>query len=74
MVLTAGNLDVKIIFVKVTIDKQKCIGCGTCASIAPKSFKLADDGKAEVVEPIGDSEAKIKEVVGSCAVEAIKVK
>jgi len=54
------------------IDKEKCIGCGTCAAIAPKSFKLGDDGKAEVINPPGDSEEKIKEAVESCAVEAIK--
>ena len=54
------------------IDKEKCIGCGTCAAIAPKSFKLGDDGKAEVINPPGDTEEKIKEAIESCAVEAIK--
>ena len=57
---------------KVKIDKNLCIGCGTCVVIAPKSFKLSDDGKAEIVEPQGDSEAKIKEAVDSCPVSAIK--
>lgn len=57
---------------KVKVDKDKCIGCGTCVVIAPKSFKLGDDGKAEVIEPPGDEEEKIKEAVDSCPTSAIK--
>lgn len=53
------------------IDKEKCIGCGTCTVIAPKSFKLGDDGKAQVIKPPGDDEDKIKEAVDSCPVDAI---
>jgi len=58
--------------VKVTIDKKLCIGCGTCVAIAPQSFKLTDDGKAEVIEPMGDKEGFIKEAIDSCPVAAIK--
>lgn len=58
---------------KLTIDKNKCIGCGTCAVIAPKSFKLGDDGKAEGIEPPGDEEKVIKDAVDSCPVDAIEL-
>lgn len=57
---------------KIIIDKKLCIGCGTCVAIAPESFKLTDEGKAEVIEPIGDGDAKIKEAIDSCPVSAIK--
>jgi ferredoxin len=57
---------------RLTIDKSKCIGCGTCAAIAPKSFKLGDDGKAQPIEPPGDNEAVIEEAIDSCPVSAIK--
>lgn len=57
---------------KITIDEKKCIGCGTCTVLAPKTFRLKDDGKAEVMTPPGDEEEKIKEAVDSCAVNAIK--
>jgi len=55
------------------IDKDKCIGCGTCAVVAPKTFKLRDDGKAEAINPPGDDEETIKEAIETCAVDAIKI-
>ncbi len=57
---------------KIIIDKDLCIGCGTCVAIASKNFKLGDDGKAEVIEPVGDGEKAIKEAIDSCPVDAIK--
>lgn len=53
------------------VDQETCIGCGTCVVIAPKTFKLGENGKAEVVLPPGDNEETIKEAVSSCAVSAI---
>lgn len=55
------------------VDKEKCIGCGTCTVLAPKTFRLGKDGKAEVINPPGDEEEKIKEAIDGCPVEAIKV-
>ena len=57
---------------KITIDKNLCLGCGTCVAIASKTFKLGSDGKAEVIEPAGDKEETIKEAIDSCPVAAIK--
>ncbi len=57
----------------VKVDKTKCIGCGTCVAIAPGSFKLGNDGKAEVIEPPADDEEKIKEAAESCPVGAIEI-
>lgn len=58
---------------KVLVDKNKCIGCGLCVSLAPKSFKLGDDGKSEAIELSGDDEETIKNAAESCPVEAIKI-
>lgn len=58
---------------KIKIDKNKCIGCGTCVALASKTFKLGSDGKAEVIEPSGDEEATIKEALDSCPVDAISL-
>jgi len=69
--LTAYFYNAKIETMKIKVDSQKCIGCGTCVAIAPQSFKLTDDGKAEPIDPAGDSGEKIKEAIESCPVTAI---
>lgn len=53
------------------VDKEVCIGCGTCTVLAPKSFKLDADGKAEVINPPTDTPETIKEAIDSCPVAAI---
>lgn len=61
---------------KAKVDKDKCIGCGTCIAIAPKSFKFGDDGKAEFIDTSASlsasDDAKIKEAIDSCPVSAIE--
>jgi ferredoxin len=53
------------------VDKAVCIGCGTCSVLAPKSFKLDADGKAEPVNPPTDAPETVKEAIDSCPVQAI---
>ena len=49
------------------IDKEKCIGCGACASICSDGIEMID-GKAVIKNP----KAKcIKETVNMCPVGAI---
>lgn len=57
---------------KIIVDKNLCIGCGACVVIAPKTFKLDNEGKVEVIEPVGDNEATIQDAIDSCPVAAIK--
>lgn len=56
----------------VSIDKEKCIGCGSCEAICPKVFELKD-GKAHVKK--GQEKSKlpcVKEAADICVVQAIK--
>lgn len=53
------------------VDKEKCIGCGACAAVAPNTFKIGDDGKSEVTNPAGDPEETIKAAADGCPVQAI---
>lgn len=71
--MTDFQAGVRIKPMKIVVDKDKCIGCGTCVAIAPQSFRLTDDGKAEPIEPAGDSGEKIKEAAESCPVTAITI-
>lgn len=52
------------------VDKDLCIGCGTCAAISPNVFKISDDdGKAEVISQ--DDPVAGKNGMESCPVQAI---
>jgi ferredoxin len=54
----------------VKINKEKCIGCGSCSALCPEGFEMKD-GKASVK----NQKAKcIKEAAESCPVQAISVK
>ncbi|KKT26765.1 MAG: hypothetical protein UW11_C0006G0031 [Parcubacteria group bacterium GW2011_GWA2_43_9b] len=30
-------------FMKIIIERQKCIGCGSCVAVCDKYFEMADD-------------------------------
>lgn len=58
---------------QITIDNEKCIGCGTCAAMAPNVFEMNDTNKAEVADPSGDTPENIEMAAKSCPVQAIEV-
>ena len=51
------------------VDKEKCIGCGLCASICSEVFAMGKDGKAMVKAQ--KQIPCVKEAIESCPVEAI---
>lgn len=44
---------------KARVKKDTCIGCGACTVIADNIFQIGDDGLAEVINPIDNSEEKV---------------
>lgn len=57
---------------KIILDKDKCIGCGSCASICPASFEM----KGDKAFPKKAKVAKItceKNAADSCPVSAISL-
>ncbi len=56
---------------KLTVDQEKCIGCGACVAIAPKNFDFNEEGYSTVIgEEITD---ETKEAEEACPVFAIDI-
>jgi ferredoxin len=67
---------------RVSINRETCIGCGLCEATCPEVFKLIEDGKSSIVEKHRKNEPGEGEVANdlvdcvenakaSCPVEAI---
>lgn len=56
---------------KIVINQKDCISCGTCTFIAPKTFGLGKNGKAEVISQLQADSKKVKDAINSCPVNAI---
>jgi ferredoxin len=58
----------------VKVDKEACMGCGQCVTIAEKTFELGKDGISHVKSTWKeDDPKKIKEAEEDCPVNAIEV-
>jgi len=56
---------------KITIDKETCVGCGLCAGACPDRFEMNDSGIALV--KAGNCSCDLNEVAAQCPVNAIHV-
>lgn len=59
---------------RVSVEREDCIGCGLCAATCPEIFRIADDGRSEAYQqPTPDQEACAKEAAENCPVSVIYV-
>lgn len=60
---------------RVSVDREKCMGCGVCESICPEVFQMGEDNIAKVLQdPVPESlEDTAREAAQSCPEEAIRV-
>jgi len=68
---------------KITINREECIGCGACEAICPEIFQLAEDGKSAITEKyrkshlghgeVGEEHVQcVENAKESCPVEVIE--
>ncbi len=60
---------------RVTVDRDLCIGDGSCVEVCPEVFELRDDGLAYVIlDDVPENlREKVEEAIEVCPVEAIKI-
>ncbi|MAF20417.1 MAG: ferredoxin [Parcubacteria group bacterium] len=59
---------------KIKIDQEACIGCGSCQAICPDFFEMNEENKAEVKKTdSGANDDCVQEAVEICPVDVIKV-
>jgi ferredoxin len=68
---------------KVIQEREKCIGCGSCAALCPKYWEMAEDGKSRLLNSTqnreGNFEAEVadiecnQEAADSCPVQIIHI-
>ena len=57
---------------KVKIDRNKCIGCGSCVAICPEVFKI--EGAKAIVKKEETEKKCVEEAAETCPVSCITVK
>lgn len=58
---------------RVEVDQELCISCGTCIDLCPDVFKWNDEDKATGIagEMPAAMEEQVREAIESCPTEAI---
>ncbi|EOD42519.1 Ferredoxin [Candidatus Nanobsidianus stetteri] len=62
--------------IKTWINKDTCIGCGTCIAVAPEIYEFDSDGKSKAkIEIIEDPNLieKAKDAEVACPTHSVKV-
>ncbi|HKL16965.1 MAG TPA: ferredoxin [Patescibacteria group bacterium] len=58
---------------KVIINKEACIGCGSCEAVCPGNFKM-ENGKAKAIKEVIEDTKCSQMAAESCPTDAIEIK
>ena len=67
---------------KIILEKEKCIGCGSCVAVCSELFELEEDGKSHLKGSKSDPKKEeleiedlgcVKEAADVCPVQAIEI-
>jgi ferredoxin len=58
---------------RVEVDRDRCVGSGTCEALAPAVFEVDDDGVLAVLspEPAEDDLSDVRDAVLACPTRAL---
>ena len=58
---------------RVEVDRDRCVGSGTCEALAPEVFEVDDDGVLAVLLPTppDDQLPDVREAVQACPTRAL---
>ncbi|KAB2840500.1 ferredoxin [bacterium] len=59
--------------IKITIDREACIGASACVAAAGKTFALDAEGKSTVIDAQGDEADHIRAAATACPTGAIQL-
>jgi ferredoxin len=57
----------------VVVDRDRCVGSGSCEALAPAVFEVDDDGVLALLrpEPADDELADVRDAVQTCPTRAL---
>jgi ferredoxin len=59
--------------VRITVDREVCMGAGLCVLYAPGTFAHDSETKAVVIEPVTDDLDTVRNAVTACPTAAISI-
>jgi ferredoxin len=59
---------------RVLVDRERCVGSGTCEALAPDLFEVGDDGVVELLRPNpADDDDAVRDAVSACPTGALSL-
>ncbi len=58
---------------KISFDKENCLGCGTCAAVCAENWFIGDDGKAQPKKTELSAPGCNQKAVDACPLQLIKL-
>jgi ferredoxin len=60
---------------RIEVDRDRCLGTGTCEALAPDLFEVGDDGIVRVLRPLdgADDRALAEDAVSACPTRALSL-
>jgi ferredoxin len=56
---------------RVTADREVCVGAGQCELLAPDVFEVGDDGAVRVLQDVPDDGSAVRDAVQQCPTGAL---